>query len=379
MHPFIIHGKHLITKLFIRSEHVRMLHAGSTLLSSSLSSHFHIIYMRKTVRSIVCQCITCRHYTCKPQYQLLGQLPLEHVTPGSVFQKVGVDYAGPIKIKYGMIRKPTIIKAYICVFVSLSVKAVHLEAVSDLTSEAFIATLRRFIARRGYPTLLWSDNGTNFVGANREIKEFHEFLKQQQSKRIISDFCSSHNIEWLYIPEHGPNFGGLWEVAVKSTKTHLRRIIRDVKLSFEEFTMVLTQVEACLNSRPLVYTDSPDEDSIEILTCGHFLIGQSMCSLPDPACQNLVWHFWKQWSEEYLTSLNRYNQWHRQSKNLEVGDIVLLKEDNIVPTQWPIARITEVHPGKDGLVRVAMVKTANGIYKRPVSKIALLLSSDSDL
>ena len=156
-----------------------MLHAGSTLLSSSLSSCFHVIYMRKTVRTIVHHCITCCRYTCKPQYQLLGQLLLEHVTPGSVFQKVGVDYAGLVKIKYGMIRKPTIIKAYICVFVSLSVKAVHLEAVSDLTSQAFIATLRCFIARRGYPTLLWSDNGMNFVGANREIKEFHEFLKQQ--------------------------------------------------------------------------------------------------------------------------------------------------------------------------------------------------------
>ena len=141
----------------------------------------------------------------------------------------------------------------------------------------------------------------NFVGANHEIKEFHEFLKQQQSK---SNFCSSHNIEWCFIPEHGPNFGGLWEAAIKSTKTHLRRIIGDVKLSFEEFTTVLTQVEACLKSRPLVYTDSPDEDSIEILTPGHFLIGQSMCSLPDPAfsyrsvsllkhCQNLVQHFWK--------------------------------------------------------------------------------------
>ena len=118
-----------------------------------------------------------------------------------------------------------------------------------------------------------------------------------------------------------------------------------------------------------------------------------MCSLPDPAfsycsvsllkhwdlCQNIVRHFWKRWSEEYLTSLNRYNQWRCQSKNLEVGDIVLLKEDSIVSTQWPIARITEVHPGKDGLVRVATVKTAKGIYKHPMSKIALLLSSDSDL
>ena len=141
MHPLIIHGKHLITKLIIRLEHIRMLHAGRTLLCSTLSNRFHIHYMRKTVRSVVRQCITCSRHSCKPQHQLLSQLPLERVTPGSVFQKVGVDYAGPVKIKYGMVRKPTIIKAYICVFVSLSVKAVHLEAVSNLTSEAFIATL----------------------------------------------------------------------------------------------------------------------------------------------------------------------------------------------------------------------------------------------
>ena len=393
MHPLVIHGKHIITKLIIQLEHIRMLHAGLTLLCSTLSNRFHIFYMRKVTRSIVRKCVICRRHTCKPQNQLLGQLPLERVTPGSVFQRVGVDYAGPVKVKYGMVRKPTVVKAYICVFVSLSVKAVHLEAVTDLTSEAFIAALRRFIARRGYPTLIWSDNGTNFVGANREIKEFHEFLKQQQTNSTISEFCSISNIEWRFIPEHGPNFGGLWEAAVKSTKTHLKRIVGDVKLSFEELTTILTQIEACLNSRPLVYFNSPDDDGIEILTPGHFLIGQSMCSLPDPAftyrsvsllkrwdlCQNLTRHFWKRWSEEYLTSLNRYNHCCRKSRNLEIGDVVLLKEDGIVPTQWPLARITEVFPGKDGLVRVAMVRTTKGVYKRPVSKIALLLPSDSNL
>ena len=113
MHPLIIHGKHPITKLIIRSEHLRMLHAGLTLLCSALSNRFHILYMRKTVRSIIRQCITCHRQACKPQSQLLGQLPLERVTPGSVFQRVGVDYAGPVKIKYGMVRKPTIVKAYL--------------------------------------------------------------------------------------------------------------------------------------------------------------------------------------------------------------------------------------------------------------------------
>ena len=105
----------------------------------------------------------------------MGQLPIEQVTPGPVFDKVGVDYAGPILIKRGHVRRPTLVKAYVCVFVSLTVKAVHLELVSNLISEAFVTCLRRFIARRGRPSLIWSDHGTNFVGAAREIKELFQF------------------------------------------------------------------------------------------------------------------------------------------------------------------------------------------------------------
>lgn len=99
----------------------------------------------------------------------MGQLPMERVTPDSIFENVGV---GPLYVKYGSVRKPTVLKSYVCVFVSLSVKAVHLELVSDLTTEAFIAALRRFMARRGHPSMIWSDNGTNFRGANRELREF---------------------------------------------------------------------------------------------------------------------------------------------------------------------------------------------------------------
>jgi hypothetical protein len=150
---------------------------------------------------------------------------MERITPDLVFSKVGVDYAGPLNIKYGHVRKPTIVKAYICVFVSLTVKAVHLEAVSDLTTEAFIATLRRFIARRGKPSLIWSDHGSNFVGAARELRELFDFLKQQKSEEVISEFCSSQNIVWDFIPERAPHFGGLWEAAVKSMKTHLKRVV----------------------------------------------------------------------------------------------------------------------------------------------------------
>lgn len=387
LHPVILHGKHQVSKLIIRSEHLRMLHAGPTLLSASLNRRFHIVYLHKTVRSITRQCVTCRRQVVRPQPQMMGQLPLERVTPGCIFEKVGVDYAGPFYIKYGFVRKPTVVKAYVCIFVSLAVKAVHLEAVSDLTSESFIATLRRFIARRGHPSLIWSDNGTNFVGANRELRELYEFLAQQKTEGTISEFCTARNVEWRFIPERGPNFGGLWEAVVKSAKTHLKRIMGSIKFTYEELTTILAQVEACLNSRPLVPANSPDDDAIEVLTPGHFLIGQPLCALPDPAisfrstsllrrwhlCQNVTRHFWQRWSSEYLVTLNKFNKWHYPSRNLTVGDVVVLKEDSIVPSKWPLAKVIRVYPGKDGLVRVATVKTEKGTYKRPVSKIALLL------
>ena len=120
----------------------------------------------------------------------MGNLPLERITPDRPFANVGVNYDGPFHVKYGYVHKPTIVKAYACVFVSLSIKAVHIELVTDLTTEAFIACLRRFIARRGKPTLIMSDNGSNFVGASRELKELKEFFELQRTKQKISQFCS---------------------------------------------------------------------------------------------------------------------------------------------------------------------------------------------
>ena len=184
-------------------------------------------------------------------------------------------------------------------FACLFVKAVHLELVSDLTTEAFIAALRRFISRRGYPSLIWSDHGTNFVGANRELKELSKFLCSQQAQGTISEFCNGKNIEWKFIPEKAPHFGGIWESAVKSAKLHLSRVVGSVKLTFEELSTILTQVEVC---HPLIPVSTADDDGIETLTPGHFLIGKPLAALPDPSysyrsvsllrrwhlCQNLL-------------------------------------------------------------------------------------------
>ena len=170
-HPIVIYSKHPITRLIIHSKHIHLLHAGPTPLASSLGTRFHIVGGHMIVRSITHKCVVCRRSSVKPQAQMLGQLPIERTTPGTVFDTVGVDYTGPIYIKYGYVRKPTIVKAYVSVFVSLTVKAVHLELVSALTTDAFIGCLRHFISRCGKPSLIWSDHGSNFIGAGREIKE----------------------------------------------------------------------------------------------------------------------------------------------------------------------------------------------------------------
>ena len=220
-------------------------------------------------------------------------------------------------------RKPTIIKTYICLFVCLTVKAVHWELVSDLTTEAFIAALRRFIARRGCPALIWSDHGSNFVGARTELKALQTLLSDHVTQGVISGFCSSQNIQWKYIPERSPYLGGTWESAVKSTKFNLKRVVSPVRLTFKEFTTVLTQIEGYLNSRTLTPVNSPDDDGITALTPGHSLIGKPITSLPDPQlsyrsksllrrwhlCQHLVRHFWERWCNGYLCTLNKYNKW----------------------------------------------------------------------
>lgn len=169
-------------------------------------------------------------------------------------------------------------------------------------------------------------------------------------------------------------------------KDHLKLVVASVKLTFEEFTTILTQIESCLNSRPLVPL-ACDDDGVDVLTHGHFLIERPLESLPDPAfsyrsisllcrwhlCQNLVRHFWHRWSSEYLASLRKYTKWRHPSRNASIGDVVILQEDNLVPAKWPLARVVQVHEGKDGLVRVVTLKTQTGTYKRPVHVIALLL------
>lgn len=297
-----------------------------------------------------------------------------------------MDYAGPIFLKDGKRRNAKITKAYIAVFVCFSTKAIHIETVSDLTSQAFLGAFKRFISRRGKPICMYSDNGTTFIGAQKLIKEFREFVNSDNVTQGLQELLRDGQISWQFIPSHAPHFGGLWESAVKSAKTHLRRIVGDAKLTFEEMQTVLCEIEAILNSRPLTPL-SLDPNDLAYITPGHFLIGTALNSFPVPdflgvqenrltrwqRVEQIRQHFWKRWSSEYLHSLMERGKWRaNKGSRLENGQLVLMMQPNVGPMQWLIGRVEEIHPGDDGIVRAATVKTARGTLVRPLMKLAVL-------
>ena len=320
----------------------------------------------------------------------MGQLPESRTKAGHVFEITGIDFAGPIYVRAGCSKKSQLIKSYICLFVSLSVKAVHLELVSQQTTECFLAALRRFVARRGLPSVINSDNGTSFVKADRDLAEMFNHLNDQNPSGELQDYIAKNRITWNFIPPRSPHFGGLWEAAVKSAKTHLKRVLGDAKTNYEEMSTILAEVEACLNSRPLAPISAPNEEGVEPLTPGHFLVGRPLRALPDPTpsysdttspkrwklCQTLTAHWWKRWAAEYLRTLNRTYKWQFPGQNLQIGDVELIHEWNSPKNRWPMARVSQVHPGEDGIVRVVDLQTTRNTYRRAVANVTPLVHFD---
>lgn len=199
-------------------------------------------------------------------------------------------------------------------------------------------------------------------------------------------------IEWNFIPPGTPHFGGLWESGVKSTKHHLKRIMGNILWTYEELSTCLCQIEACLNSRPLCpLTDDPED--VAALTPGHFLIGDILIAHPE---ENLIDHkmstlnrwqqlqkiqqdFWHRWSTEYLSRLQQRPKWLKHVPNLKKDMLVLVKDERLPPTKWLLGRVLELHPGKDGLVRVVTLKCKDGTLKRPITKICVLPIEDNQV
>ncbi|GFW68991.1 integrase catalytic domain-containing protein [Trichonephila clavipes] len=221
------------------------------------------------------------HLKTKPivSTQIMGNLPKERLITDYPFNCSGVDFSGPFFIKNKGQRKGNLFKVYICIFVCFVVKAVHIELVSNLTSQAFIAALKMFMARRGKCAKLFPDNGKNFVGASNEIKKLLEIVRNPDEK--LANYLAAEGIEWKFIPARSPNFGGLWEAAIKSCKYHLKRVVNGINLTYEELLTVTVQIEGILNPRPLCPLSNNDDD-FQVLTPAHFLINRSLNSLEEP-------------------------------------------------------------------------------------------------
>ncbi|XP_011883612.1 PREDICTED: uncharacterized protein LOC105570777, partial [Vollenhovia emeryi] len=383
MHPVILPRHCQLSSLIIAHAHQRTLHGGTQLTLSHIRQRYWILGGRAPVKSHILRCVTCARQRGIRAHQLMGQLPLSRVTQARPFTHTGVDYAGPLTVKTWKGRGAKTTKGWICVFVCFSTSAVHLEAVSDYSTEGFIAAYRRFSSRRGIAHTLHSDCGTNFIGADAALKRL--FIQCTQEHQRVSHLLSQDNTRWEFNPPATPHMGGKWEAVVKSIKYHLRRTIGESVLTFEELTTLLTQIEAILNSRPLEPL-SDDADDIAALTPGHFLVGSPLTAIPEPSLTDLAisrlsrWqliqqktqHFWTHWAAHYLQRQQAISKWHHRNNEIKLGSLVLITDERLPPCKWPLARITALHPGKDGLVRVVTLKTATTTLIRPVVKLAVL-------
>jgi hypothetical protein len=384
-HQVILPEKHYVTDLIIKHVHCSQLHVGPQATLYHIRQRFWPINGKNRVKKVVHECVIC--FKAKPRMSehTIGDLPKDRFKCSRPFINTGVDYCGPFWIKEKKYRNRTKIKVYVSIFVCFSSKAVHLELVSDLTTEAFIAALKRFFSRRGKANLMFSDNATNFVGANNTLRDLYKFVNSDSHKKAILEWLSKQEVSWKFIPPRSPHFGGIWEAAVRSFKHHLVRVARDTLFTFEEFNTLIIEIEAVLNSRPLTPLSS-DPDDLNPLTPSHFLIGDSLLSIPEVDYTNVntnklsSWQhiqkikrdFWNRWNKEYLTELTQRTKCKFKASNVKKGDLVILREDKTPSLYWPMGRITELYPGTDDVVKVVKVKTAIESYKRAVKNVAPL-------
>lgn len=385
-HPIIIPNKHQVTFNLIHNAHERSLHGNNKETLAYLRQRYHIIKAGDRIKMFIHKCVRCFRYLRHQRNELMGTLPSPRVNMSRPFLHTGVDFAGPFSVKVWKGRTKSFYKAYVSVFICLSTKAMHIEVVTDLSSQGFLAAFRRFVSRRGRVLVMYSDQGTNFVGAARILQdELRDALKSwnQDLESTLTELGTS----WKFIPPASPHFGGLWEAGVKSVKSHIVKIIQNTKLTYEELTTLVIQIEGVLNSRPLSpITDNPDDYSA--LTPSHFLIGEPIIAHPEPAydlvkehclkrwhfIQKLFQQFWSVWSKEYLHRLQRRPKWlNKRDRQFQLNDLVLVSDERYPPTLWPLAKIEILHPGKDGIPRVVTLRKPDGTSsKRPISKLLLL-------
>ena len=375
-HPTILPQNSSLTSLVINYHHsTKVAHSGVNATLNSVRKLYWVENGRATTRRILKECLFCVRRDAKPAHQLMADLPSARLqSEEPPFSHAGADCFGPFFVKRGR----TELKRYGCVFICMTTRAIHLEVLPDLTTDSFINAMRRLFARRGPSTHLYTDNGTNFTGAERVLKEeiklwnenkIHEYLQQQQ-------------IEWKFNTPKASHAGGSWERAIRTVRRVLQAVMPNTRLDDDGLITVFCEVEAVVNSRPLT------EVSLEIgedlpLTPNHLLrlnpkvaLSPMITSAKDCYARNrykvvqfVADEFWRRWLEEYPATIMTRTKWKREKENLRLGDVVLIVDENSVRGDWPLGRVIELCPDKYGLVRSVKVKTKGGCFRRPITKL----------
>lgn len=381
-HPSILPKSSNISELILRSIHESIGHSGRNHMLSSLRRRFWIPHANALARRIIRECMTCRRLHQKPGEQKMSDLPHERLTVDlPPFTLVGMDYFGPIEVKRGR----NVIKRYGVLFTCLTCRAVHLEVAHTLDTDSCINAIRRFICRRGQVKEIISDNGTNFIGANRELKQALQNLDQNK----IQNTLRQEGIKWTFNPPHGAHHGGVWERLVQQIKTILCSVTKQQVVDDEALSTIFCEVEAMLNDRPIT-PSSEDPNDLEALTPNHLLLLKGKPILPPglfdkretygkrrwKQVQYISDLFWKRWTKEYLPIMQQRQKWNRPQRSFSVGDLVLLVDESAPRNSWPLGRIVDTVADSKGFVRRVRVKTQTNVLERPITKLCLLLEAE---
>ncbi|CAH2241691.1 jg26988 [Pararge aegeria aegeria] len=377
-HPIILDGRHPTARLIIMHYHKKFAHGNHETVINEIKQRFWILRLRPTVKNIVSKCVLCRIRKARPQPPRMGDLPearlAHHQRP---FTYCGLDLFGPMKIAVG--RRHQI--RYGVLFTCMTVRAIHIELVQTLTTDSLIMALRRMASRRGWPSNLLSDNGSNLRGAANELKKAMHELDQD----ILKKEAVNYGTTWTFIPPLSPHWGGAWERLIRSVKTSLKAILKERVPREEVLITLMAEVEQIVNSRPLTHV-SVEPATTEAITPNHFLLGTSS-NLPllgafDDSdlflrkqwriSQLLADQFWRRWVKEVLPQMLPRKKWHHESQPLQIGDLVVIVDPNMPRGVWPRGIIEAVLPGRDGRVRVVDVRTKSGLLRRPAVRVAIL-------
>lgn len=268
---------------------------------------------------------------------------------------------------------------------------IHCELAEDLTTQSFLNCLKRFCARRGVCSSILSDNASSFYCPDNELHELYKLFKNETFYSEIIDYINSLFKKWNFTIPLASHMGGIYEASIKQTKNLLKKKLGNSSMSYKQLYTILCQVEAILNSRPLCAV-SDNVDDLNYISPAHLLIGTTMLDIPEPSLLQIsdnrlnTWQritsikqqFWKDFYPLYLSELQSRQKWLKDSYNLQVGGLVLIKDVNTPPMTWPIGRIVQTYPSKDDqLTRSVLIKTSKGQYKRPIHKLILLPLSNS--